>query len=202
MMRTAICIALLFLSSLLVAQSNRFNFGFELSGVASQVSGDGSAGFNRPGIGGGVISEIRLPSDRIFKFGLTYIQKGSRVWADASKGIESYQLNAHYIEVPLIWEWNISNLTFETGLTASRNIKTEELDHFRNSNSFPNREPFFAELGFLIGYSHALTESIDINLRYGNSITPFRPHASGQTFLINFGQYHSYCQIGMNYYFK
>ena len=183
------------LSSLLaIAQSKPgFRLGYEISGLVSQVGGDNTAGFSKIGMGAGITSTLVLASENKFKFGITYIQKGSRVYADFEKGIEAYRLSVNYIEVPLIWELNITEKWFEAGLTASKAISLAES---RNRIKFlAPREAKFAEVGIILGYKHLLAYNKAIHLRYGNSLSPFRNHAGGLVRRLNLGQMHHYFQF-------
>lgn len=193
MTKSFILISLLFLGLLSKSQDSKFRFGFEVSSLVSQVGGDNTAGFRKIGAGAGITSTLVLKSENKFKFGITYIQKGSRVYEDFSKGIESYRLAVNYIEVPFIWEINLFEKWFEFGLTASKAIS---LNESRNRIDFLYPEPAkVAETGLMIGYKHKLNSSSALHLRYGNSITPFRDHPGGRTFRLNLGQMHHFFQF-------
>lgn len=183
------------LSSLFVysQESRRFQLGYEASAIISQVGGDNTAGFRKFGGGLGLTSTLVLPSENKFKFGITYIQKGSRVYPDYEFGIEEYRLSVDYIEVPFIWELDILENWFEIGLTASRAISLNER---RNRIDFIDPEPAkAAEVGFIVGYKYPVNDKTALHLRYGNSLSPFRDHPGGATWLLNLGQMHSYFQL-------
>lgn len=194
MNKSLILLALLALSFLVKSQdSKRFRMGYEISGLVSQVGGDNTAGFRKIGFGAGITSTLVLQSENKFKFGITYIQKGSRVYEDFPKGIESYRLAVNYIEVPLIWEMNLFEKWFEFGLSASKALSLTES---RNRIEFLNPESAkIAELGLIAGYKHSISNNKAIHLRYGNSITPFRDHPGGNTFRLNLGQMHHFFQF-------
>ena len=188
-------LVLVILSTLLAkAQSESgFRLGYEVSGLVSQVGGDNTAGFSKIGMGAGITSTLVLASENKFKFGITYIQKGSRIYADFEKGVEAYRLAVNYIEVPLIWELDILEKWFEFGLTVSKSIS---LTQSRNRVEFLDpREAKFAEAGIILGYKHHLTNNKAIHLRYGNSLSPFRDHAGGLVRRLNLGQMHHYFQF-------
>ena len=199
-MRNILTILLFVLTFTLGAQDRKFVLGINASGVASQVFGDLVGGFHRPGVGFSLSNTVRLSEGKRFRFELGYIQKGSLQWGNANTGAQFYSLSVHYVEVPLIWQIDMFNGAVELGLNLSKNIRLVEKDIY---GVFPSyAEANFAELGLILGYQQCLSDNWYINYRYGNSITPMRPHQSQEIRWNNWGQMHSYFQVQLNYSFN
>lgn len=199
-MRIILILVLSFFITSLCAQERKFVLGVNLSGVASQVFGDLVGGFHRPGLGLSLSNTVRLSEGKKFRFELGYIQKGSLQWGNANTGTQFYSLSAHYVEVPFIWQIDIFKGAVELGLNLSKNIRLVEKDLYGVFPSYSDAN--FAELGLLFGYQQRLSENWYVNYRYGNSITPMRPHQSKEIRWNNWGQMHSYFQVQINYNFQ
>lgn len=152
--------------------AQKFEAGFLGGFSASQISGDGLAGFDKGGARLGAYISYPLKNKRInFEVGMQYLQKGSKEPIGES-GISNYNMNLHYIEVPVTVNYNLkSGLLLETGIGAGVLVNyTEE-----NANgTLLGESPNTLALDFLCGIQYQLFEQLKINVRYGNSITPIR----------------------------
>jgi opacity protein-like surface antigen len=152
--------------------AQKFEAGFVGGFSASQISGDGLAGFDKGGARLGAYISYPLQNKRInFEVGMQYLQKGSKE-PSGERGISNYNMNLHYVEVPFTVNYSLKNgLLLETGVGAGVLVNyTEE-----NANgTLLGESPNTLALDFLCGIQYQLFEQLKINVRYGNSITPIR----------------------------
>ena len=152
--------------------AQKFEAGFLGGFSASQISGDGLAGFDKGGARLGAYISYPHQNKRInFEVGMQYLQKGSKE-PSGERGISNYNMNLHYVEVPFTVNYSLKNgLLLETGVGAGVLVNyTEE-----NANgTLLGESPNTLALDFLCGIQYQLFEQLKINVRYGNSITPIR----------------------------
>ena len=152
--------------------AQKFEAGFVGGFSASQISGDGLAGFDKGGARLGAYISYPLQNKRInFEVGMQYLQKGSKE-PSGERGISNYNMNLHYVEVPFTVNYSLKNgLLLETGVGAGVLVNyTEE-----NANgTLLGESPNTLALDFLCGIQYQLFEQLKINVRYGNSIIPIR----------------------------
>ena len=152
--------------------AQKFEAGFVGGFSASQISGDGLAGFDKGGARLGAYISYPLKNKRInFVVGMQYLQKGSKE-PSGERGISNYNMNLHYLEMPFTVNYSLKNgLLLETGIGAGVLVNyTEE-----NANgTLLGESPNTLALDFLCGIQYQLFEQLKINVRYGNSITPIR----------------------------
>ena len=152
--------------------AQKFEAGFVGGFSASQISGDGLAGFDKGGARLGAYISYPLQNKRInFEVGMQYLQKGSKE-PSGERGISNYNMNLHYLEMPFTVNYSLKNgLLLETGIGAGILVNyTEE-----NANgTLLGESPNTLALDFLCGIQYQLFEQLKINVRYGNSITPIR----------------------------
>lgn len=169
-MKKVFLLTALFSNLSLFAQ--KFEAGFVGGFSASQISGDGLAGFDKGGARLGTYISYPHKNKRIhFEVGMQYLQKGSKE-PSGERGISNYNMNLHYIEVPVTVNYSLKNgLLLETGIGAGILVNyTEE-----NANgTLLGKSPNTLALDFLCGIQYELFEQLKINVRYGNSITPIR----------------------------
>ena len=152
--------------------AQKFEAGFVGGFSASQISGDGLAGFDKGGARLGAYISYPLKNKRInFEVGMQYLQKGSKQ-PSGERGISNYNINLQYLEVPFTVNYSLkSGLLLETGIGAGILVNyTEENANGTLLGESPNK----LALDFLCGIQYQLFEQLKINVRYGNSITPIR----------------------------
>lgn len=93
-----LCFAFLATAQEQVINTPRFKGGFTLGFNASQINGDGLAGYNRLGLYGGITAAIMTESKFYYSTGITYSQRGSSPSISGSGGKIQFNL----IEVPVI----------------------------------------------------------------------------------------------------
>lgn len=169
--------------------SQDFNGGV-LGGInATQVFGDNYSGPNKAGLYLGVYVNRYFSKRSSIQLELDYIQKGSRKNPDGSTGdYDTYILRLDYIELPVLYKYDFAEKgTLETGLSLGVLVNSYEES---NGSTEVSGDDFSAvDFSFNLGFYYTLVKNLRINLRLSNSILPIRPHASGQTYRWNQGQY-------------
>jgi hypothetical protein len=185
----------------------QFRGGLKGGMVASEVSGDNLSGPNKIGFYGAAFANYPFSGNESLQMEVMYIQKGSRAWPEEANQYFDYRFALQYVEVPVLFVQNLSrftslnylnNILVHGGLSASFLVDSQETE---NGFSIPDerRDNFYgAELNLIMGFSYPLTEMIFFNFAYSNSLTPVRPHSTGQTTWNNYGQYNSVWKIGLS----
>ena len=95
-----------------------FNGGYTLGVTAAQVRGDGIEGFNKLGLHGGAVVEVRQFRDLGFQIGILYNQKGSRKVQNPKIGdYSNWAYKFTYIDIPLTAVYDFKEgFTMGTGL--------------------------------------------------------------------------------------
>ncbi len=169
-MRTLLIALILILSNSISAQN--FDAGFVGGLTMSQISGDGLAGFDKPGIRiGAYISYPITRKNMNFEVGMQYLQKGSREPSSKSS-ISKFSMDMHYLELPFTINYAFDNgLIIESGLGSGILVSyTEEIEGLEVRVNTPNT---FA-VDFLCGVQYQFLNNLKINVRYGNSLIPIR----------------------------
>ncbi|MGY6562326.1 MAG: porin family protein [Luteibaculaceae bacterium] len=164
----------------ILAQRNEFRLGFNLGGVASQVRGDNSSGFNQIGLHVGAFVDYEIDRDFFFEVGLNFIQKGSRDnQLDNAVAISDYNLRLNYIEAPFMLRYHfLEKLYLSGGLTVGALIGYSEI----NNNIQVNDPRDFAriEFGYLGTVGYKLSEKVMLQIGYHGSINKVRERDAPQ----------------------
>ena len=84
-----------------------FNGGYTLGFSAAQLRGDGIEGFNKLGLYGGAVVDIRRFQNLGFQLGILYHEKGSKKVANPRTGDHStWAYKFSYIDIPLVAVWS------------------------------------------------------------------------------------------------
>lgn len=189
------CLVFLFFGSFLFGQ--QFNGGL-LGGLSmSEISGDRLTGPNKAGVYAGGFVNTYISKKSSFQMELNFIQKGSRKNPDTLDNSNYYLLRLSYIEMFLHYKWDFSELfTLEAGPSFGVLINSyEEAD-----GQILTEPPFnTGDLSLNVGLFFSLTQRWRFNARYSNSILAVRPHASGQTYKWNQGQYNEVLSFTFHY---
>jgi len=166
----------------------------------SEISGDRLTGPNKAGIYAGAFVNRYLTERSSLQMELDFIQKGSRKNPD-SLSMASYLLRLNYIEIPVHYRYDfLKKFAFEVGLSYGALIRSyEEINTIEETNA---RKIFFKyDFSFNFGLFYKLSSRWKANVRYSNSILPVREHSSGQTYLLNLGQYNEVLSFVLFYEF-
>ena len=203
---------------------NQYHIGLKEGVNFTQISGDGHAGFHKVGMSGGIFIRTRPKNKKFFiQLEALYSEKGSR-WAappaaDTSSHPSAYYepptigylLRIHYIEFPLLFQYNfaalgIKTLFFEGGLSYGRLIYREEYKAVPGYN-LPQYGPLFKhyEVAYNLGVRYTLPEHFELNFRFSRSISAVRDYyLSGDTKTATFfhpGQQNTVLYLAISYYF-
>jgi hypothetical protein len=145
---------------------------------ASQVQGDGLAGFNKLNLALG-IGVQRNFSD---KFGgvleINLLQKGSRKNADPENNdLEEYKMALLYAQVPLLFNYTHNEkFSFLGGPAMGFLLNAQEEDFFGEIANTPAFNSI--ELSAILGVRYHLSERFQAELRFDQSILPIRSRES------------------------
>lgn len=153
----------------------QFSSGLLAGFSATQVDGDGVSGFNKAGLTGGAFVQFGLSNQLSGRIEMTYVGKGSRKPADPDNGdFSSWGYTFHYIDVPLLVEYELDNFRLQGGPYASVLISGSQ---FQDGASYdvvnPEMRPY--DFGVAIGASYDLGETLFLQARYTNSVVAIRP---------------------------
>lgn len=169
--------------------SQDFNGGV-LGGInATQVFGDNYSGPNKAGLYLGVYVNRYFSKRSSIQLELDYIQKGSRKNPDGSTGdYDTYLLRLNYIELPVLYKYDFAEKgTLETGLSLG--VLVHSYEEANGSTEVSGDDFSSVDFSFNLGFYYTIVKNLRINIRFSNSILPIRPHANGQTYRWNQGQY-------------
>jgi hypothetical protein len=184
------------------AYSQPFEGGFFVGLSASQVDGDTYSGYNKLGItaGGYITKDINRQSN--WKAELRYIQRGAYNKGNVQNP-SLYKLTLHYAEIPLMCQLEvIEKVVLDLGVAPDIYLFHSEEDEYGDlpQDDYPAFHRF--GLGGLVGANYKLTENIIAGARFNYSIIPIRDHPSGQTYLLNRGQYSNVVSLSIYYHFE
>ncbi len=188
-------------------RAQNFGGGFKGGMVASEVSGDNLAGPNKLGFYASAFTFLPIGRFAHIQGEVMYIQKGSRSVPNKHNDYFDYRFALQYVEMPILYVQNMSRFTNNNylsrllvhgGLSVSILTQRKEIEDGYLLLSEPNTyKP--SELNLLLGISFPINEVLYFQLGYSNSITPIRPHASGETAWNNYGQYNTLWTLGLSF---
>ena len=149
-----------------------FSGGVLLGGNSSQVAGDNFSGFNKAGLSAGVFVRTQLDTKYGLQMELYFTQKGARSNTKAEEaGNLTYLLRLNYVELPVIFQYDLGQLRLEAGLTAAFLTNSyEEIDYQENVNDVWRK----VTLNSLFGVRFLISNQWSAGLRTINSINSIR----------------------------
>jgi opacity protein-like surface antigen len=168
----------LFLFCLMVFMSNaqRFEGGILAGFNGTQVDGDFTHGYHKPGALLGAYVQTNLSRVVYAGMEIKYSQKGSRKNPDAKKeDQEKYIMRLGYMDVPFYLGFRTSEaISFIAGLSAGYLMHSGEWDNFGKFQKEDERP--FNEFDFqaLLGTRFELTGRLRFDLRFAYSLVPIR----------------------------
>lgn len=179
-----------------------FKLGLKEGGTTSQVSGDTYSGFDKFGFVGGSYIKFKVKKAWTAGFEILFTQKGSRHNADYAKGdFQSYFLQLNYVEVPLLFQYNIEGANIEFGPSFGFLVKTKELITL-GGVEYHGARPFKKnEINFNVGANYTFSSRFGFNLRYTNSIITIRKDPSKTNKWYQGAQLNSVLSLSLTYEF-
>lgn len=169
----AVLMALIMVPYLVKAQD--FQGGVTAGFASSQVAGDGYAGFNKAGVAGGFF--VRLPIDQKsgLQMELAFIQKGSRYNEKPDQPLlQQYVLRLNYVQLPLVYQYDIGKLRLEAGLSIDFLVaKYEEKNYLENTLNDWRK----LTVNTVIGVQYLFDDHWSIGLRTVNSVNSIRKNS-------------------------
>jgi len=157
-------------------QGQTFKAGVVLGFTASQINGDNDAGFNKPGLEGGLKSLVNISTKSDLSLELLYSQRGSKQEAQVDGTTqEIYQTD--YIAIPVIYSYKdwvdeeYYRLHFHTGLSYGRLIRAE----LQNDATEEENQTFIDkwrqnDLSVIVGATYFINKNFGLTFRYNRSI--------------------------------
>lgn len=182
--------------------SQSFSPGIELGIAASQVSGDGYAGFNKNGPIAGVFVEKKIKKNFLYSVGMHYIIKGSRRNPNLENNDQvSYLLRLHYVEMPILLNYKYRKFKLFAGVSIGGLL---HYNVFNEYGPYPEgsseRRPFKNyEIANNFGICYMIAQDIDISLNLAYSMLPIRNHLNNLVWYNNRGQYNEVLGLAIKY---
>lgn len=180
-------------------RSQEFDGGVLGGIVASQVFGDPSSGYNKPGVYFGVYASRQFTLKSGAQLEMYYIQKGARENPNDENGNFQYLLRINMMEIPVLYNYTINKKLLLSGGLAYSYIFGDPYEEANFSSSVPDTPWNRHSLTFVLGIEYKMSQNLAVIFRTNNSITPIRDHASGQKRLFNRGQYSDALTLGLSY---
>jgi hypothetical protein len=164
------------------AFSQQFEGGILGGLTASQIDGDSYKGYNKVGIQAGAWVQ------RLF----TYTIAGQLE-------LRYVQASLHYIDMPIMAQYIYNEkVVFELGVGPEFLVAGKEFDAH---SELPEREPYFHKftMSAIAGIGYTFWDVLTFSARFNYSIIPIRDHPSGQSYLLNQGQYNHVLSFAVYY---
>lgn len=194
-------VTILILSFLvLLAHSQGFDGGISIGFTASQVDGDQSGGYNKPGINGGAWVKTDFNNKAGGQLEIKYATKGSREVNKVSK-ILTFNILLKYMEVPVIYNYFIDDkFTLQFGLVPEYLFYGEVEDEF---GIVANADAEFGKFGLegLAGFKYNFSDALGGAIRMQYSVLPIMPHPGNQTYFLDRGQFNNLISFSLYYQF-
>ena len=177
-----------FLFCTVSAFSQQFEGGILGGLTASQIDGDSYSGYNKVGIQAGAWVHRLFTYTIAGQMELRYVQKGS-LKTNKLNDPTYYKASLHYIDIPIMAQYIYNEkVIFELGIGPEFLVSSKESDAH---GELPDREPHFHTLTMsaIAGIGYTFWDVLTFSARFNYSIIPIRDHPSGQSYLLNQGQY-------------
>jgi hypothetical protein len=160
-----------------------FDAGVTAGVVASQINGDGYAGYHQIGWTAGVFGRIPTEGPSAWQLEMKYSLFGAH--SDSKEldyGLLPMNIRLHYIEIPVMYRYDLSELiingrtfdfiTLEAGLSADILVKNSQSAN--HDAGFENPSWLFFSVTGNLGIQFDVNDRLGFNIRSMNSLTPCR----------------------------
>lgn len=189
---------MLFLFCIGYVHSQQFEGGILGGLTASQIDGDSYSGYNKVGIQAGAWVQRLFTYTIAGQLELRYVQKGSLQTNKPNDPIY-YKCVLHYIDLPIMAQYIYDEkIVFELGIGPEFLVSGKEFDAH---GELPEREPYFHTftMSAIAGVGYTIWDVLTFSARFNYSIIPIRDHPSGQSYLLNQGQYSNMLSFAVYY---
>ena len=167
----------------LTAHAQSFDAGVTAGVVASQINGDGYAGYHQIGWTAGAFGRIPTDGPSSWQLEMKYSLFGAH--SDSKEldyGMLPMNIRLHYLEVPIMYRYDLSELiingrnfdfiTLEAGLSADFLFKNSQSAN--HDAGFENPAWLFFSVTGNLGVQFDVNDRLGFNIRSMNSLTPCR----------------------------
>ena len=189
---------MLFLFSTGYGFSQQFEGGIMGGLTASQIDGDSYSGYNKVGIQAGAWVQRLFTYTIAGQMELRYVQKGS-LHTNKPGDPTYYKAALHYIDIPIMAQYIYNEkVVFELGIGPEFLVSSKESDAH---GELPEREPYFHTftMSAIAGIGYTFWDILTFSARFNYSILAIRDHPSGQSYLLNQGQYNNVLSFAVYY---
>ncbi|HOI31544.1 MAG TPA: porin family protein, partial [Bacteroidales bacterium] len=159
-------------------------------------------GFHKAGISFGGYVRLKLDDHSGLQLELFFVQKGSRTSdQDVKAGLNPYLLRLNYVEMPLIYQYDLGKLRLEAGLSAAFLAS-----HYEEVNYLDNTQDVWRSFNFssIVGVRYLFHEHWSLGLRSINSISSIRKNrvdGNVKRYGNKFGAFNDVLQLAVFYSF-
>lgn len=182
--------------------SQSFTGGFFGGLSASQVDGDLFSGYNKVGLTAGAFTIYNINRNLKWKTEIRYIQKGAYK-RNTEMDPTLFKTSLHYAEIPFLIHYIYNKKVFlEAGPVPEILLASKEENE---DGEIPESQilPFHRfTLEGTAGLGYFISDNLAAGFRYTYSLLTARDHASGQTYMLNRGQYNNVLSFTVYYQFR
>ncbi|GIR11836.1 MAG: hypothetical protein CM15mP23_04110 [Cryomorphaceae bacterium] len=179
-----------------ITSAQNFDAGLIGGFCTSQVSGDNLSGYNKLGSRFGAYISYPINKKMSYQLEMQYLQKGSKK-PYTENSPETYLFELNYIELPSTLNYQVKKgIYIESGLGTAFLVDYKEQDEMTDINT---DKPNTLALDFLLGVQYEFKKNLKLNIRYANSISRIRKHASEEESGLNSGQFSSLVSFALMY---
>ncbi len=141
-----------------------------------QIHGDNYSGYDKFGAFGGLSVNAKLSKKASIELGFFFSQKGARHNQNPEKGdFTFYRVNLNYIDLPLIFKYNVNATYFLTGgPSIAYLINYQEDNEAGNWDGVYPFEKF--EYGINVGLGRKIKDNFFVEVRSSNSFVAIRKY--------------------------
>ncbi len=172
------------------AQDQRFKAGIILGSNFSQIDGDRSNGYIKPGITGG-LRGVAIINDKVdLSIELLFDQRGSRSQSIFDDNFFPFKITNNYVSVPVIFNYQdwlheseeYYKLHFHVGFSYGRLLNTQIDDEDENSIFVPLSMDFRQDdISVLVGTTYYVNSNFGITGRFSRGLNPLYRNGDGLT---------------------
>ena len=203
MYKIALIIIALTISTFSFSQLANFKGGIEGGIMGTQVDGDTLSGYDKAGIRIGGFIEREINEKISMQFSMLYVQKGSKGDRNADELSSYYEINLHYIDMPLTAIYNHKSGVFgEAGVALGYLFTAKEAGNNEFGQYIKDENPEFKrfEFSYHLGIGYRLFPYTSVHAQFSYSLFKIRGKYQSQVFGIRAGQYNNTLMVALQIY--
>ena len=186
----------IFILCFAITSAQNFDAGLLGGFSTSQVTGDNLSGFNKLGSRFGAYISYPINKKMNYQLEMQYLEKGSKK-PFTENSPETYLFELNYIELPTTLNYQVKKgIYIESGIGTAFLVDYKEQDEIADINT---DKPNTFAIDFLLGIQYQFKKNLKLNIRYANSISRIRKHASEEELGLNSGQFSSLVTFAFMY---